>query len=73
MASITYIEKDWTQPNREFQIIRASVDTLMMDVLDHKIGHKYSIKAESITEWIAMAQWGDIKWMLFIGENSRDL
>jgi hypothetical protein len=72
MARITLIESDWTQPNREFAVIRANVDTLMMDVLDNKLGTKYSIKAESITEWIKLASLNDIGWMLWIGENKKE-
>lgn len=72
MAHIAHTELDWTQPNREFAIIRANVDSLMMTVLDNKLGNKYLIKCDSITEWITMAQFTDIQWMLWINENKKD-
>lgn len=69
MAKITCYDKDWSKPAREFTIIHANVDILSMHILDHKMGDRYIIKCESITEWINMAQWSDAAWMIWINEN----
>jgi hypothetical protein len=69
MAQIVYTDPDWTKGNRDFTIIRANVDTLSMDILDNKLGSLYKIRCDSITEWINMAGWNDVAWMIWINNN----